>query len=276
MKARRPAAGKKQTVKKAIRIIIIVLLIGALGFSGYKIVSALMDYRVGTVTYDELAEEVVVRRENTLPVKEPMAEGETETEAAFRPSREEAPIEVDFDALLAENGDVIGWLYCEGTPINYPITQSDDNLKYLRHLLNGKYNIAGTLFADYRCGNPFHDRNTVVYGHNLRNEKMFGTLAEYDKREYYDAHPVMWLLTPNGDYKLSVIGGYLTDTSSNIYDFHMTSGDLKAAINTAAQKMPFPTSVDLSKVTRIVTLSTCSYESDDSRYILVTSAEKLD
>lgn len=263
-------------MNKGFRIILIVLLTGVLGFSLYKVGVSLREYRVGSTAYDELAERnVVVHPSNpqSPPVTVPSADASAEP--VLPDLTEEAPIEVDFESLLAENGDVVAWLYSEGTPIQYPVVQADDNAKYLRHLLNGKYNIAGTLFVDYRNEKPFKDLNTVIYGHNLRNDEMFGTLLEYEKEEYYREHPVMWLLTPNATYKLTVIGGLHTTTSSNAYQFQMTRQDVKSFLNAVVQKMPYRTAADLSDVTRIVTLSTCSYESDDARYVLVASLQKV-
>lgn len=102
--------------------------------------------------------------------------------------KEVAFIVVDFEELWKENGDVVGWLYCPDTVINYPVVQGDDNDYYLRRLLDGSNNIAGTLFIDARNKGDFSDWNTVVYGHNMRNDTMFGTLTEYASQEYYCSH----------------------------------------------------------------------------------------
>ena len=71
-----------------------------------------------------------------------------QTESAIKPVSETAPITVDFERLQEENKDIIAWLYCPDTEINYPVVQSKDNEYYLRRLLDGTWNIAGTLFMD--------------------------------------------------------------------------------------------------------------------------------
>lgn len=80
---------------------------------------------------------------------------ETEDEEAVSGSteceEEHQTISIDFEQLRAKYPDVIGWLYCKGTPINYPVMQSYDNNYYLRRLPDEIYNIAGSFFADYRC-----------------------------------------------------------------------------------------------------------------------------
>ena len=99
--------------------------------------------------------------------------------------------------LPAACKDVVAWIDCEDTLINDPIVQNGDNNYYLRRLLNGQYNLSGTLFIDYRNQADFSDWNTIIYGHNMNNDTMFGILPDYRKQELFDPHPVMYLLTRN-------------------------------------------------------------------------------
>ncbi|MEE0776941.1 MAG: class B sortase, partial [Bacillota bacterium] len=111
---------------------------------------------------------------------------------------------VDFQALQAINSDVTAWLYQAGTGINYPVVQGRDNDYYLNHLLNGDKNKYGTPFIDYRTIDVFHTSMTIIYGHNMKNGAIFASLTEYKSQSYYDAHPTMTLLTPNGNYTLEI------------------------------------------------------------------------
>ena len=94
-----------------------------------------------------------------------------QTESAIKPVSETAPITVDFERLQEENKDIIAWLYCPDTEINYPVVQSKDNEYYLRRLLDGTWNIAGTLFMDYRNAADCSDLHTIIYGHNMKNTR---------------------------------------------------------------------------------------------------------
>ena len=98
----------------------------------------------------------------------------------------ECPVSVDFQKLKEENSDIIAWIYCEDTPINYPVVLAKDNSYYLHRKINGDYGFAGTLFADYRNKGDFSDNNTIIYGHNMKNDTMFGTITEYRNQEYFD------------------------------------------------------------------------------------------
>ena len=198
-----------------------------------------------------------------------------EKDSEKKKSGETAPIEVDFKVLSKTNDDVIGWLYSEDTPINLPVVQSDDNSYYLRRMIDGSGNSSGTLFADCRNAPDFSDNNTIIYGHNMKNGEMFGSLSEYKKQSYYDEHPVMWLLTPDGDYKIEVVAGYVTTVGTEIYTFDQSDDTVLDIVNRAVEQSTFKTDLTLKKGDRYITLSTCSYEYDDARYVLIGRLNEL-
>ena len=180
-----------------------------------------------------------------------------------------APIRVDFDALLRENSDVVGWIYCENTPINYPVVRSGDNDQYLRRDLYGKYLISGTLFVDYRCLTVGTGQNFIVYGHNMNNGTMFGTLVNYKEQDYYTAHPVLWYLTPDGDYKIELFAGMVTASDSEVYTPEFGKKENYAAfLQNVRAESTFTSDVSVTEEDSIVTLSTCSYEFGNARYVV--------
>ena len=182
---------------------------------------------------------------------------------------ETAPIAVDFDALWETNQDVVGWLYCEDTPINLPLVQAEDNSYYLHRLLDGTWNSAGTLFVDCRNAGDFSDKNTIIYGHNMKNKEMFGTLSNYREQFYYEAHPIMWLLTPEESFQLALIAGYVAPYNAEIYSFGLAEGDISALMEKSIKQSTFQSGFQPSQADRYVTLSTCSYEYDNARYVLI-------
>lgn len=249
-------------MKKLIRFLIGFLAVGVLLFSSYKLTNYYIDTQESSRLLENLAEEAVIKKETQIPL--------SETEPSETPTPEEtAPIEVDFDVLLEKNADIIGWLYCEGTPINLPVVQGPDNDYYLRRLVDGTWNSAGTLFVDYRNAKDFSDCNTIIYGHNMNNDSMFRTLTDYKAQSYYDEHPVLWLLTPETNYKVELIAGYVTAVDSEIYFLPQTEQDIQTLINQAIQKSTFSTDIALGDDDKYLTLSTCSYEYDNARYVLI-------
>lgn len=188
---------------------------------------------------------------------------------------ETAPIAVDFDALWETNQDVVGWLYCEDTPINLPLVQAEDNDYYLHRLMDGTYNSAGTLFVDCRNAGDFSDKNTILYGHNMKNKEMFGTLSNYRGQSYYEAHPIMWLLTPEETFQVALIAGYVTASDSKIYSFGLTEEDVSALVEESIKQSTFQSGFQAAQADRYVTLSTCSYEYDNARYVLIGCLRSL-
>ncbi len=250
--------------------LLLCLLVGIFLFSGWKLYTIMAEYKQGEDSYDKLTQEFTTQRSTTpTPTAIPQPSGETISEEETEP-KETAPITVDFDALISDCSDVVGWLYCPDTPINYPVVQAEDNDYYLRRLLDGTYNSSGSLFMDYRCASDFSGWNTVIYGHNMKNDAMFGTLQDYKKQEYYDAHPVLYLLTPTQDYKIDLIGGYTTPgTAEDTYGIPQTQEGRDALIARAQQYSTFLTDTAVNAGERLITLSTCAYEYDNARYVLV-------
>lgn len=186
------------------------------------------------------------------------------------------PIEVDFNALKNKNKDIIAWIYSEGTPINYPIVQSKDNDYYLRRLIDGTYNQAGTLFMDYKNSSDFHDYNTIIYGHNMKNDSMFGTLTNYEKQDYYNEHREMVLFTEDKNYKIELFAGYTTSSESDIYTYPKTSSSNEKIINNALKKSTFDSDVKVLSEDKIIILSTCSYSFENARYVLLGVLKEIE
>ena len=236
------------TMRKIIRFILIIVSIGMMAFSGYKLLNIYIEYGTADKLYNDYADEFVHDHNN---------------------EKEKVPIHVDFDSLLNENKDIVAWIYSENTPINYPIVQSTDNSYYLYRMLDGSDNKAGSIFMDYRNSSNVTDFNTIIYGHNMKNDTMFGTLLKYKNQEYFETHPVIYLITPMQTYEVEIIFGYVTDVSSKIYDISQTTEEKKTILEEITQKSNFAVKPLFQEDDRLLTLSTCSYETDTSRYVLV-------
>lgn len=178
---------------------------------------------------------------------------------------------IDFDALLKINPDVEGWLYQEDSVINYPVVKGADNDKYLHTLVDGTWNGGGTLFVDYRNERGFKDFNTIIYGHHMRDGSMFHCLRGYTKQAgYYDGHKTFALITPTDKYTLVVFSAYITPATSDVYDLTFRSDkDKQHFIDTAYEKSQIDTGVKVTTEDRIVTLSTCAYDYDEARYVVL-------
>ena len=182
---------------------------------------------------------------------------------------ETAPVKIDFDALLRINEDVIGWLYCEGTPLDYPVVQGTDNSYYLTHLLTGENNFSGCIFADYRSTPNFGGKNTVLYAHNMQNGSMFACLEKFSDPAFFQEHPTMYLLTPTRDYRVDLFSGHDSWLESVGYtSSFLSDADFLAFSDQLLEKSDFFSGVTITAADRILTLSTCSNAYNNARYVL--------
>ena len=255
-----------------------LILAGIAIFSGYEIVKTLLEYKAGEDAYNNLQQYVSVA-EPTDPAKDETPEtkpGQTggdqgpEVTVPVMVGEDKLGISVDFDALRKINSDVVGWIYLEDSKINFPVAQGDDNQEYLYQLINGDYNGSGTPFVDYRNAPDFSDRNTIIYGHNMNNGAMFADIHKYEDQEYYDSHPVIWLLTPTRNYCLEIFAGYKTGLDADAWQIYFMSDDeYMAWVETAIEKSEFTSSVAPGVGDRVVTLSTCSDSANQIRFVLL-------
>lgn len=254
-------------MRKILRFLLALVGLVLIFDSMPRVIRYLSDQNASTALNAIVRESVVTVREVPEPLpREPGAQP---------PPREQAPICVDFAALQQQNPDVIGWLYSPDTPIDLPVVQGENNSHYLYRLLDGSTNANGSLFADYRNASDFSDRNTIIYGHNMKNGKMFGTLNSYKDQSYFDEHPVIWLLTPQGDYKVELFAGYVTGPASEIYTLALSDREAAELARQGREQSTFVSPVEFTAGDRILALSTCTYEFDNARYVLLGRIKKV-
>ena len=234
-------------MRKVIRTIVLIVSLAAFCFAAYKLYDYWSEMHRGEKSVDDLINTAVT--DNT--------------------EREKAPISVDFDALQEKNSDIIAWLYSADTPINYPVVQSDDNNYYLRRLTDGTYNTNGTLFMDFRDAADFSGFNTIIYGHRMKSKAMFGTLPGYLEQEYYEQHPTMYLLTPDKSFKLELVSCFILRSDSDIYAPLDTDEEKAAFLEKISENSTFKTNTEYSINDRFVCLSTCTYEYEGARLMIV-------
>ena len=164
---------------------------------------------------------------------------------------------------------MVGWIYSPGTTINYPVVRAEDNDYYLHRYLDGSTNAGGIPFMDCQCPRDFSGANSIVYGHHMNDGSMFASLSNYREDGYYQAHPVMYLNTPTQNYRIDVFSGYVTDADSDTYTLSFGDADSYLAyLNSMRLQSDFAADVEISAEDRILTLSTCSYEYWDARYVV--------
>ncbi len=133
--------------------------------------------------------------------------------------RDYLDINVDMATIVAENPDVVGWIYIKDTGVNYPlVAATETNDFYLSHAYDGTKSNFGAIFIDCSCSPDLSDINTVIHGHNTRDGSMFGTLRKFRDKDFYDSHPYVFIFLPSGEvnvYKVSL--AKTTKAASDLY-----------------------------------------------------------
>ena len=185
------------------------------------------------------------------------------------------PVGIDFEKLAKTNRDVRAWLYHPGMGINLPVVQAGDNEYYLRRGFNRYIRKAGTLFIDYRNKGDFSDRNTIIYGHGRRDLTMFGKLHYYKQAEYCEQHPFFYLYVPGHRYRLEIVATGYTKDASMYYD--LPAGDYwDELVEKLMEQSPYDFGIPLSPDDHYVTLSTCAYDYQDERWLVIARIDDPD
>jgi sortase B len=140
--------------------------------------------------------------------------GPTQTSA---PGAFEFAISPKFKPLLEKNDEIVGWLRIDDTPVDYPVTQTDNNEYYLTHDVNKKENITGSIFMDYRNNIKGYNRNTILYSHSMKNGTMFGAVLRYESRWNFENKPIIEFDTIYGDEKWEIFSAYKTIRALTIF-----------------------------------------------------------
>lgn len=250
-------------------ILSIVILSGAALVSLFRISSYFIGLNRAELNAEQLREAAGMKEDSSSDDRsrqmDDLADETQETEKAI-------PESIDFTALHDISNDAVAWIYAPDTCINYVIAQGEDNNYYLDHMLDGESSSSGTLFMDSYNAPDFTDWNTIIYGHHMKNGTMFAALEKYKEQEYYENHPEMYLYTPGGRYRLEILAAALVQATDEIYSIPGTEEDKEQILWHIQEKSYIKTNVTPEKGNRLVTLSTCSYDYTDARFVVVGRA----
>lgn len=228
--------------------------------SGWMLAHEIGEYRQGVRAYGSLEE--LVEQPDPEETKEPEglpSVGEVSGE-------ENGPVlpVVDFEGLRETGPDIVAWLTLPDTPVNYPVTQTEDNEFYLDHLHDRSPGKVGCLFADYENSADFSDRNTIIYGHNMRDGSMFAELNHYKEQAYFESHPQMYLVTPEGGFVCEVFAAFTADPEESGSDASpwrlgfRDDGAYTTWLGKMAERSVAESGVTVTSSDRVLTLSTCA------------------
>lgn len=256
-------------MRKWIWRIALIACICVMVMAGYNISTQLVEYGAAEQEYEDIAQIARPAGPRVTPETAQKTTSEGEGAAPYQ-----SPI--DFAALREINPDIVGWIYLEGTVIDYPIVQGDDNESYLHMTFQGQRNSSGATFMDYRNEPNFAGPNTFVYGHKMKNGSMFAALTEYQQQSFYAEHPIFTIYTPEAEYRCEIFSAYVTDSISETYNIDYPQADGFAAyLAYITERNGIQTSVAVTDTDAIVTLSTCDYQFENARMVVHAKITQL-
>ena len=174
-------------------------------------------------------------------------------------------INVNFDELLKINNETKGWIKVNGTNINYPFVQTNNNDYYLTHSYNKSYNQAGWVFMDYRNSTTNLDKNTILYAHGMNNKTMFGSLRNILSSSWYDNtdNHIIKLSTPTENTLWQVFSVYHIPTTNDYIQTEFTSDEeYQQFLDMLKERSAVNFDTTVNTTDKILTLSTCYNKTD--------------
>lgn len=188
----------------------------------------------------------------------------------------------EYSTLYNKNKRLIGWIQIDGTNIDYPVMQTTNNEYYLDHNYNQEQDRNGSIFMDKDCDVVHRSTNIIIYGHNMKSGKMFGTLSKYSSKSFYDEHPTFRFDTiyEKGTYQVMyAFRSRIYNEDEVVFKYYQfIDAASEKEFNSNLQEMAaialYDTGVTASYGDELLTLSTCDNSEEDGRFVVV--AKKIE
>lgn len=179
---------------------------------------------------------------------------------------------VDFAALWEENEDVYAWITIPGTLVDYPVLQHPTDYEYyLTHTIDHVEGLPGSVYSESLHPKDFSAANTILYGHNMKNDSMFGSLHYYENLAFFDGHPYVYVHLPD---RTLVYRNFAAVKFQSVYlpeylDFEKED-DFQAYVEELKTSPGYiDPDMEPSFGNRLLTLHTCIGNDDEHRYLVV-------
>ena len=247
---------KNKRYKKVIlNIIIYMILIFVLIYSGIKIFKWYKDKTNNNKIAEQIKSTVIVEDKNEDENKEEYT--------------------VDFNKLKEQNNETVVWIKVNNTNVEYPVVRATNNSFYLNHSFDKSKNSAGWIFADYKNKFDNTDKNIVIYGHNMRDDSMFGSLKNILNSDWYnnEENTNIALYTENEKYIYKVFSIYKIESEDYYIKTEFSNdNEFEKFIKTLKKRSIKNFNIDISKEDSILTLSTCA---NNNKYRVVLHSKKI-
>lgn len=182
---------------------------------------------------------------------------------------------IDFASLKEINSDIYGWITIADTQIDYPILQAGkgrDDFFYLNHDFERNYLFAGSIYSEKQNELDFSDPVTVLYGHNMLNDSMFGELDKFRDATFFEEHEFFNVYIEGHILTYRIYAAYVYDNRHilNSFDFRdseVVKSYFEYTLNPTSMTRNIRSDIELTENDKIITLSTCTGNTN-TRYLV--------
>ena len=181
----------------------------------------------------------------------------------------------DFGQLHEQNQDIYAWIVVPGTQVDYPLLQSETDNYYLDYNLDHSKGYPGCIYTNQCNRKDFSDYNTVLYGHNMKNGSMFGSIHSFEDETFFDGHPYIYVYTENERLTYEI---YEAAKFTDVYipseyviiskdDRDQFLADVREKVSD--NKLHVREDMEIGEDDRLITLSTCVSGERNHRYLVI-------
>ena len=281
-------AKKKRPVKasRVIYIAVLVLLIGVFLFSAGYLAVYYWHSHQSQGTYNELQAlkgDYTRPPLNVTPV-DPSGDSAAPTTEPHNPyvtvtdpeTGKEVELLPQFAELYQLNNDLVGWITVPGTNIDYPVVQRKETVDYyLRRDYHGKYDSHGCIYVREACDVNAPSDNITIYGHRMKDNTMFGHLAKYEKKSFWEENQFIYFDTLTEFHTYQIISVFTTTASvGEGFQYHTfvdaaSPEDMTKYMNSCKANALYDTGLTAEYGDKLITLSTCEYTHENGRLVIV-------
>ena len=240
MKAEKIGIKVIRTIDRIVNYALLVLIVALLAFAGYALWDSKQIYKAA----DKSSYEV------------------------YKPGQEDEG--KNFMELQAINPEVIAWLDVYGTNIDYPVTQAEDNSKYVNTGAEGRYSLSGAIFLDADNSRDFSDFNSIIYGHHMDKSVMFGPIGDFTDEDVFYSHRYGSLFFDEKYQGLEFFAFIHADAyDRSVFTPNVGKEKREKYLTNLTETAIHRSNVEITESDRIVLLATCSSDSTNGRDVLV-------
>ena len=245
---------KLENIKKIISLVFLLFFFILFIVSGIKIINYLKDAKKNEKIIYEISKDIEVERDNN-------------DNNAIR-------YNINFTSLKEKESDTVGFIKVNGTDIEHIVVQGKDNSYYLTHDFERDYNSAGWIFMDYHNKLDGSDKNIIIYGHNMRNNTMFGTLKNVLKKDWFEDKKNRYItfITENEKAMYEVFSVYQIEAEDYYLKTSFNTGEFKKYIDSMKDRSKYDFNCNVTEDDSVLTLSTCA---NNNKYRVVLHAKKI-